>query len=179
MGVPLTKIRVICLPAIMSQLAISLTIYGSLLSYLLALICWVSRQRGRPYCVLWTLGCVLLWCHALAAFQFYHNWSHASAVELTAEETLAVIGVPLGNGIWFSYLLLAIWAVDAALCWYPRSRLVSARRWFSCCVHLYAFFILFNGTVIFETGAVRWAGIIGTIWIARMAWRFRSAPTKR
>ena len=153
---------------------ISLTIYVSLLSYLLALVCWVSRQRGRSYRILWTLGCVFMWAHAIAAFQFYHHWSHADAVELTAKETAEVLGTPMGNGIWFSYLLLIVWAIDVGLCWIHSLRDARARHWLTTLVQAYTFFILFNGTVIFEAGPVRWAGIIGTIWAARMAWRFRS-----
>ncbi len=152
---------------------ISLTIYGSLLSYLIALVCWVSRQRGTAYRAAWSLGCVLLLLHAIAAFHFYHHWSHAHAVELTAEETLRITGTAFGNGIWFSYALILFWGIDVGLCWMPKLRDSKSRYWFSVLIHLYAFFILFNGTVIFEEGPVRWAGIVGTIWVVRMAWRFR------
>lgn len=119
-----------------------------------------------------------MWGHAIAAFHFYHHWSHAHAVELTAQETAAILGEPFGNGIWFSYLLLVLWAVDAGLCWVPRLDEVAVRQGVTAFVHVYVFFILFNGTVIFESGPVRWAGIIGTIWAARMAWRFRSVPVR-
>ena len=160
----------------MTHPAIWITIYTSLISYLLALICWVSRRRGRFYRLFWTVGCVFMCGHAVAAFHFYHHWSHQHAVELTAKETAEVIGEPYGEGIWFSYLLLVIWAMDAMLCWIPRIQESRIRQWLSALVHLYVFFILFNGTVVFESGPVRWAGIIGTIWAIRMAWRFRSAP---
>ena len=160
----------------MSHPLISSTIYGSLLCYLVAVVCWVSKRRGESYRVLWSLGCLFMWGHALAAFHFYHHWSHANAVELTAKETEAVLGEPFGNGIWFSYALLVVWAIDAVLCWIPQFNDSRLRRLLSWSVHLYAFFILFNGTVIFESGPVRWGGIIGTIWAVRMAWRFRSAP---
>ena len=158
----------------MSHPLISLTIYGSLLSYLIALVCWVSRQRGAVYRAAWSAGCILMLLHAIAAFHFYHHWSHAHAVELTAEETLRITGTAFGNGIWFSYALILFWAIDVGLCWVSKLRDSKLRAWFSVLVHLYAFFILFNGTVIFEEGPVRWAGIVGTIWVVRMAWRFRN-----
>lgn len=156
---------------------IPITIYGSLLCYVLAAGCWVSKQRGGGYRWLWTIGCGMMWAHAIAAFHFYHDWSHASAVELTAIETERVLGQPYGNGIWYSYGLLVLWAVDAALCW--KARQSSLHGWLTASVHAYAFFILFNGTVIFESGMVRWAGVVGTIWLIRMAWRFRKDPVRQ
>lgn len=155
---------------------IHLTIYISLICYAIALVCWVSRRRGAHYRVFWTVACVSMWSHAIAAFHYYHNWSHQHAVELTAQRTLEVTGQPYGEGIWFSYALLVVWALDAALGWNPKVRNASWYPWLSTIIHLYAFFILFNGTVIFESGLVRWGGVVGTIWALRMAWRFRSAP---
>lgn len=156
------------------------TIYLSLLSYLLALVCWVTKQRGKNYRLLWSAGCVLLWAHALCAFHFYHGWSHASAVADTADQTEAILGWRFGEGIWFSYLLLVVWLVDVVWIWRHASALSTRWHYASFAIHAYAFFILFNGTVVFETGAVRWAGLIGTIWVARMAWRFRrvSIPSR-
>lgn len=148
-------------------------IYLSLLCYLLGVVCWVSGQRGRRYRILWTTGCVALLVHAAFAFHFYHGWSHADAVELTAEQTASIIGVRFGEGIWFSYLLMLIWAVDVSILWSSSAAETSGTGCFSQFVHGYAFFILFNGTVVFEDGWIRWAGIVGTLWIIRLSWRFR------
>ena len=175
----------------MGSFLIAITIYVSLIAYLLAVVCWVAGRRDEVYRVLWTVGCTFLWAHALCAFHFYHGWSHADAVRLTAEQTKAVIGYEYGNGIWYSYLLLLIWMIDVVRLWrigIPKpsaaasetetNESVCRSSWFwpvfSYCVHAYAFFILFNGTVVFEEGAVRWGGIIGTLWIIQMAWRFRA-----
>ena len=233
------------------------TIYLCLLSYLLAAGCWVTGYRGSGYRSLWTTGCVFLILHAICAFHFYLGWSHLAAVNLTAEQTEEMMGFSFGEGIWFSYLLIAVWVVDVVLLWRnngaePRSswwawftfavhgyaflilhaicafhfylgwshlaavNLTAEQTeemmgfsfgegiwfsylliavwvvdvvllwrnngaeprsswwaWFTFAVHGYAFFILFNGTVVFEQGAVRWGGIVGSIWLARMAWRYR------
>jgi len=159
----------------MGPTLIAITIYISLIAYALAVVCWVTGRRSEGYRNLWTVGCLFLWAHAICAFHFHHNWSHADAVQLTATQTQAVIGYSYGNGIWFSYFLLVIWLFDVVQLWRQDSR--SARwNYFSYAVHAYAFFILFNGTVVFEQGLVRWGGVIATFWIARMAWRFRKAP---
>lgn len=177
----------------MGHFLIAITIYTSLIAYLLAVVFWVSGRRAEGYRTLWTVACTSLWVHAFCAFHFYHHWSHADAVRLTAEQTKAVIGYEYGNGIWYSYLLLLLWMVDVIRLWVQRDpqsasqsgaapdssgSTSSAWYWtaFTYAVHAYAFFILFNGTVVFEEGAVRWGGIIGTILIVRMAWRFRHRP---
>ena len=163
----------------MGSTLIAITIYVSLLSYLLAVVCWVTGYRSGRYRQLWSLGCIFLWAHALCAFHFHHHWSHADAVKLTAERTEAVIGVPYGQGIWASYFLLIIWLVDVVQLWRNHDGATSgAWRHFSFGVHAYAFFILFNGTVVFEDGIVRWAGIVGTLWLGRLAWRFRRFAAK-
>ena len=113
-----------------------------------------------------------MWAHALAAFHFYHRWSHAHAVELTAQQTEAVMGWAYGNGIWFSYFLLLIWLIDCVRLWTLSENEHPGWTYFSYAVHAYAFFILFNGTVVFEEGLVRWGGIVGTIWIMRLSWRY-------
>ena len=158
--------------------AIRYTIYLSLICYLLAMVCWVSRQRGVTYRLLWTAGCVFMWAHAVAAFHFYHHWSHAHAVALTAAETAQVIGRPMGQGIWFSYLMIVGWSVDCLLTWRPDDKYRRWMQWFSFWVHLYVLFILFNGTVVFETGVVRWVGVVGTLWMARLAWRYRRTTNR-
>ena len=149
------------------------TIHLSLLSYLLAVACWVTGRRGTRYHWLWTAGCVLLWAHSFCAFHFYHNWSHAAALEDTARQTEAILDWRFGEGIWFSYALLVVWLIDVILISSPVDFAERRRNYFSSAVHAYAFFILFNGTVVFEEGVVRWAGIVGTIWVARLAWRYR------
>ena len=152
------------------------TIYLSLLSYLLAVVCWVTERRGTSYRWLWTVGCIFLWAHAVCGFHFYHGWSHSAAVEETARQTEAVLGWRFGVGIWFSYGLLVVWSIDVLMAWTVRGWTEQARNYWGAAVHIYAFFILFNGTVVFEQGVIRWAGIIGTIWVARLAWRFRKRP---
>lgn len=162
----------------MGSTLIALTIYVSLLSYLLAVVCWVTCRRGPRYRIFWTVGCLFLWAHAFCAFHFYHGWSHAHAVQLTAKQTQEVMGYAYGDGIWFSYLLLVIWLVDVVQLWRaePESGRSNVWLYFSYGVHAYAFFILFNGTVVFEEGLVRWGGMVGTLWVIRLAWRFRRVP---
>ena len=155
------------------------TIHISLLCYLLAMICWITGYRTLNYRRFWTAGCVFLLLHAICAFHFYLNWSHTAAVSLTAEQTDSMLGFRFGEGIWFSYFLIVVWVIDAILLWRNKEGGPRWWRWFDNAVHAYAFFILFNGTVVFEEGAVRIGGIVGTLWLIRLGWRYRRRWSRR
>jgi hypothetical protein len=114
------------------------------------------------------VGCALFWLHVAAAFHFYHRWSHHHAVEHTAAETKRLLGFEFGQGIYFSYLFMVLWAIDAA--WQWRTPLAPRRSpWTRCLVHAYLFFIAFNGTIVFEDGPVRWAAVACCAAIAVLA----------
>lgn len=140
----------------------------------LALICWTGaagmlvlrRAAGAfsAYRLLWTSGAILFSSHVLAAFHFVHHWSHTAAILHTAEETEKLIGWRFGEGLWFSYLFVVLWAADAADLWLRpalRQQYLQARSYLT--MHLYLWFIAFNGAVIFESGVTRIPGIIVTL----------------
>ena len=156
------------------------TIDLALIDYVLALIVGL-RSAGVP-CEstrisrdenvargLWTAGCLLLWLHILLVFHFYHDWSHTNAVEHTAQETAAIVGIKFGSGVWFNYVFAAVWTAD--MVWWHLSPLSYRHRspWISGLIHFYLAFIIFNATVVFKTGPLRWAGIIATVLLA-MLW---------
>lgn len=144
--------------------------------------------RYRAAKALWTLGLVLFFGHLVAAFHYYHHWSHARAWTDTARQTRDLIGWAFGDGIFFSYLFAAVWLADVV--WWYGSPGGYLRRpaWISLAVHGYLAFIAFNGAVVFESGATRWAGLIVTpplIWITVRRWLHarrlharRSAPSE-
>ena len=151
----------------MGSILTNWSIYGSLACYLAAVLLLLGSTPSSLLRVLWTVGALLLLLHAGFAFHFYHGWSHASAVEDTAAQTEAILGWPFGQGICFSYLLVVMWLFDAGRLWIPRPSQANPQR----AVLFYSFFILFNGTVVFEHGLVRWAGVAGTVLIAVLIYR--------
>ncbi len=77
------------------------------------------RVRGRQKAHrasrwVWAVACDFYFWHVLAAFHFRHKWSHAAAVANVSEASKALIGRPIGAGIWFNYALLVVWIIDAA-----------------------------------------------------------------
>ena len=101
------------------------TIRLALICYVACLAVWLSQRGGARYWhaarVVWTLGCVLFDVHVACAFHFYHHWSHAIAWQHTAERTRELLGVAVGDGIYFSYLFLVLWIVDVLWLWRPAS----------------------------------------------------------
>ena len=112
------------------------------------------------------------------AFQFYYQWSHALGQTATARRTAELVGVDWGGGLYANYAFTLVWAAD--VCWWWRGlALYEARppvvNWV---VQGFLGFIVFNGTVVFGTGAVRWFGLAACAVLAALAfqrWRLRNA----
>ena len=142
------------------------TIWVSIIGYTLGSVIFalsLSRRRGRwdsAARVAWTVACSSLLAHFVSAFHFYHGWSHAAAYGDTARQTEEVVGFNWGGGLFVNYALLIAWVVDIA--WWWRSGLDSYRKrpWLLVALwHGLLIFIIFNATVVFGDGMVRWVGL--------------------
>ncbi len=101
----------------------------------------------------WLAAYVTYLIHLAMAMHYYHNWSHADAYQHTQD----VAGV--GEGIYISHLFTLFWGLDVAY-WLISPDDYSARnKWIGRILHAFMIFIIFNGTVVYETGFIRWAGI--------------------
>ena len=123
----------------------------------------------------WTLGCGLFIAHVIAAFGYYHHFSHQAAYDDTAKQTEELLGFSFGGGIYFSYLFLAMWVADVAWRWINP---VSRPAWLDWPLHAYMFFIAFNGAIVFEGGVSRWAGVMACLVLAGIVvWRLLPTPS--
>ncbi len=133
--------------------------YG--LTLLLAVRQGVGSRPSQLMALCWTAGCVALAAHILCAFHCLHDWSHAAALQHTAERTAEVTGWHWPGGLYINYLFLAFWAWDAVHVWREAlaQQPVAAvrRRWFI--QSLFAF-MMFNATVIFGPWHWTLAGIL-------------------
>ena len=108
----------------------------------------------------WTIAVISLVAHFICAFEFYHHWSHASAYRDTARETEEVTGLDWGGGLFINYAFLAIWITDIGWWWLRGLDSYRARPWaLTILWHALLILIIFNATVIFEDGIVRWLGL--------------------
>jgi hypothetical protein len=116
---------------------------------------WLARtSAGRIVRWCWTFANVYFLAHVASAFQFYHHWSHRDAFE----RTRAISG--FGEGLYVSYLFTLVWTADAAWWWLAPQHYARRPKWIGRTLHAFMAFIIFNGTVMFESGATRVAGVI-------------------
>jgi len=128
--------------------------------------------------LVWTAGWLLLLLHFAAAFGEFHHWSHAHAYADTAMKTERVTGLAWGGGIYFNYAMLLLWGADVA-CWWLAPQTVRPRpRLLTVGLHAFLYFMVFNATVVFESGPIRWAGLAASMaLLAELAWvRNRGRP---
>ncbi|HEY2839585.1 MAG TPA: hypothetical protein VGJ26_10565 [Pirellulales bacterium] len=140
-------------------------------------ICLMMRLRledwrgttalGRIARWCWTLGLVTFLVHLGVAFHFYHQWSHAHAFDHTRE----VSGI--GEGIYISYLFTWLWAADVAWWWTSPVTYVGRTPWIGRALHPFMLFIVFNGMVIYESGPIRWVGLVMFAVLAVAWWQSR------
>jgi hypothetical protein len=131
------------------------TIRISTALYLLAIRDWIAGNDGRAR-VLWAVGCAFYVAHAIAAFHFQYEWSHAVAVRETARQTKALFGVDDGSGIYWNYLFTAVWLGDVLFG-------ANKKPWIAWCVHGFLGFMFLNGAIVFASPAMRRATSISAI----------------
>ena len=122
--------------------------------------------RGRTARWCWTLGVVTFFIHVATAYHFIHHWSQEDAIRHTRE----VSGV--GEGVYVSLAFGWLWLLDAVW-WQWRPQYYAIRpRWIGDLLHAFLAFIVFNGTVVYEQGPIRWAGaalflLLGALLLSR------------
>jgi hypothetical protein len=136
------------------------TIRLSLAWYAAALAFMIRLQGAEDWQAITPLGKTARWCwswacltfvvHVALAFHYFHHWSHTHAFEHTRE----VSG--FGAGLYISYLFTLLWTADATAWWLAPAWYATRSRWLDRLLHGFMLFIVFNGTVIYEQGPIRW-----------------------
>ena len=151
------------------------TIWVALLGYAVGAGSLLVARRDARWWFLarlaWTVGCIAYLGHVYAAFEFYHGWSHASAFEETARQTRETVGWEVGEGLFVSYFFTAAWLADVIWWWRAGAENYLRRsRALTIGLHAFFFFVVFNATVIFESGAVRWLGLTLCLGLTFLVW---------
>jgi hypothetical protein len=127
----------------------------------------IQDRRGEPARWLpkirriWTVGVAAYIVHVLAAFHFYHGWSHAAALEDAARQTAAVTGWRWGGGLYVNYAFTVAWIADVLWQWRAFDSYQCRSKTVTHLWHGFFFFMVFNATVVFESGPVRAFGALG------------------
>ncbi|HEY6402947.1 MAG TPA: hypothetical protein VI479_16130 [Blastocatellia bacterium] len=167
------------------ELLTRITIWLALAGYAIGVSAYLLSRGRRSWDAVaraaWALGCASIIAHVAFAYHFYHNWSQASVYRETARQTAEVTGLDWGGGVFFNYALVIGWIMDAV---YWRFRGLDAYRnrppWLATPWQFFLFFIVFNATVVFKTGALRWIGLGLCLWLAFITYRtYRSYRSYR
>lgn len=134
---------------------------------------WLACARRA-----WTFGCVFFLAHVACAFSYYHGWSHAAAYRETARQTAEVTGLYWGGGVFINYLFALAWLAEVVWWWTAPRSFARRSRWVTITSHGFFLFMIFNGTVIFGKGPVRWLGLSICL-ILGVLWRWQSAASRR
>jgi hypothetical protein len=143
---------------------------GSLMLVLQSTEWTAEAGRGRLARLCWTLAWLAYLVHLAMAFHFYHHWSHADAMAHTRE----VSGV--GEGIFVSHLFTLLWTLDVASWWLAPRWYAGRSPWIGRILHSFMAFVIFNGTVVYENGPIRRAGIVLFIGLACLLLYRRALP---
>jgi hypothetical protein len=151
------------------------TIWGALLFYAwgAALLALSGNGRAKTQAarMAWTFGCLFFVAHVLAAFGFYHHWSHVAAYVETARQTEEMTGFRSGAGLYLNYAFGFIWSVLVLWWWLAPAKFLAQTKWHLELWNAFAVFMIFNGTVVFGKGAVRWFGSAICAGLAFLWWR--------
>jgi hypothetical protein len=131
-----------------------LSIWLALVVYGLAGVLMFSDRRDRVARLAWTLAWLLFLIHVALAFHHFHHWSHTEAVRHVEQRS------GFGPGIFFSYAFTLLWSLDVVWWWLASGSHARRPAWVGLVLHGYMVFIIFNGTVVYETGLVRLGGIV-------------------
>ena len=131
---------------------------------------------GRPHRLArarwaWTFGCAFFVAHVVCAFVFFHGWSHAAAYRETARQTAELTGLRWGGGLFVSYLFALAWLADVLWWWLAPASWVRRSPRLTAAWQGFFFFMVFNGTIVFGKGPVRWLGAaicagLAALWLA-------------
>jgi hypothetical protein len=152
------------------ELLTRITVWLALAGYAIGASVYLLSRGRRSWDAVarmaWTMGLISLLAHVGAAYHFYHNWSQAAAYRETARQTAEVTGLDWGGGLFINYALIIGWVIDVA--WWFRG-LDSYRnrpRLLAAAWQGFLIFMIFNATVIFENGPLRWIGLCLYLWLA-------------
>lgn len=155
------------------------SIWISLSCYFVAMTKWLRANGSEAnYRGWWTIGCVAYVLHAIAAFGLHHEWSHTAAYEQTARQTADVVGRAFGAGVFVNYLFTLLWIGDVIWWWLNKTSFRARPAWINRVWLGFFFFIVFNATVVFEDGPVRWLGGMGCMWLG-VLWGQRRGNDER
>lgn len=117
--------------------------------------------RTRRSNLMYALGAAVMGVHILLAYAISHQFSHAAALEHTADETHRVVGLRFAAGLYVNFVFLFIYVVDAYWRWKcGTSPLHRTPKSLAFTVDGFLIAIVLMATIVFEGGWIRYAMLL-------------------
>jgi hypothetical protein len=143
----------------------------------LSLIAFAAGElaKSRRYAGAWSIsatGAILLAAHIVLAMAVRHGWSHASALEATAQQTSDMFGISWGGGVYVNYVFAVVWIAELFVWRQWPEGYASRPGWIRWSLRAFYFVIIVSAAFIFATGWRRGIGavvlaLLATSWIRR------------
>ena len=162
---------------LLTRLTVWLALCGYFAGTAMMLLAWGRGHRLACARWAWTFGCACFLSHVVSAFAFYHGWSHTAAYRETARQTAELTGHHWGGGIFLNYLFAALWTGDVLWWWLCPAGFMRRSPRLTAAWQAFLLFMVFNGTVVFGNGPVRWFGAVISVSLAMLWWMTRRQRT--
>lgn len=123
--------------------------------------------------LVFTAGLIAMLVHLAVAFHLGHGWSHAHAFDRTEQSS------GFGPGIFVSYFFVLLWIVEAVWMWLAFDCYLDRSPWVNRLIAGFMWFVLFNASVVYGSGPIRWLGAIFLTapWLVVYAMRIKEPPS--
>ncbi len=111
--------------------------------------------------------------HVACAYHFYHTWSQDSVYRETARQTAEVFNFNWGGGLYINYAFILAWVLDVIWWWRGLAAYNQRPRYLDLAWQGFFLFMVFNATVVFKTGVLRWLGVALSVGLVAVWWLTR------
>lgn len=134
----------------------------------LSLIAFAAGElaKSRHLAGAWSIsatGAILLAGHIVLAMAVRHGWSHASALEATAQQTNEMFGLNWAGGVYVNYVFAVVWIAELFVWRQWPEGYASRPDWIRWSLRGFYFVILVSAAVIFASD---WRRLMGAALVA-------------
>ena len=119
----------------------------------------LAASSFNPANVVYALGAAIMAVHIVCSYGIAHHWSHQAALDHTASETEAVVGIAVPHGVYVNFLFLVLYIGNTIWRYRAGGSKVRRPKWWAWTIDLFLDAIVLMATVVFETSWIRWVMI--------------------
>jgi len=155
------------------------TVWLALTLYVASEFAGAVRAGHKQSEIAWWLnatGCAFFLAHVACAFDFFYDWSHATAYADTARQTKEFTGWNSGSGLYINYAFALVWMAEVIWSGVKPFGYSARSNPTTYIVRVFFLFMIINGAFVFVRGNIRWFGLLLCVALVG-CWWFR--PNRR